>query len=116
MKRAILIGVGSLLLLGLALTGCQPTDSTGPLVVLIDNDEGPITPANFNTFIGYWMIGYVYDPLFVRDPDLTPVPALATEATASEDGLTWIIKLREGVKWHDGEAFDADDGGKSELA
>ncbi len=109
MKRAILIGVSTLLLLGLALTGCQPTDSTGPLVVLIDNDEGPITPANFNTFIGYWMIGYVYDPLFVRDPDLTPVPALATEATPSEDGLTWNIKLREGVKWHDGEPFTAED-------
>jgi peptide/nickel transport system substrate-binding protein len=79
------------------------------LVVLIDNDEGPITPANFNTFIGFWMVGWVYDPLFVRDPDLNPVPALATEATPSEDGLTWQIKLREGVEWHDGEPFTAED-------
>ena len=82
---------------------------TGPLIVLIDNDEGPITPANFNTFIGWWMIGWVYDPLFARSPDLVPVPALATEATQSDDGLTWEIKLREGVKWHDGEPFTADD-------
>src|SRR5687768_3931521 len=28
-------------------------EPTGPLTVLIDNDEGPITPANFNTFIGF---------------------------------------------------------------
>ena len=82
---------------------------TGPLIVLIDNDEGPITPANFNTFIGWWMIGWVYDPLFARSPDLVPVPALATEATQSDDGLTWEINLREGVKWHDGEPFTADD-------
>jgi hypothetical protein len=32
-------------------------ETSGPLTVLIDNDEGPITPANFNTFIGFWMIG-----------------------------------------------------------
>ena len=25
-------------------------EPAGPLTVLIDNDEGPITPANFNTF------------------------------------------------------------------
>lgn len=80
-----------------------------PLIVLIDNDEGPITPANFNTFIGFWMIGWVYDPLFVRSPELTPIPALATEATPSADGLTWEVKLREDVKWHDGEPFTSAD-------
>lgn len=80
-----------------------------PLVVLIDNDEGPITPANFNTFIGFWMVGWVYDPLFVRSPDLEPVPALATEATSSEDGLIWTLKLREDIAWHDGESFNAED-------
>ena len=84
-------------------------EPTGPLTVLIDNDEGPITPANFNTFIGFWMIGWVYDPLYIRTPDLEPIPALATSATPSEDGLTWTITLREGVKWHDGEPFTVDD-------
>jgi peptide/nickel transport system substrate-binding protein len=86
-----------------------PVSASGPLVVLIDNDEGPITPANFNTFIGFWMAGWVYDPLFVRSPELEPVSALATEATPSEDGLTWKIKLRDDVKWHDGEPFTAED-------
>jgi len=87
----------------------ESEDTDEPLVVLIDNDEGPITPANFNTFIGYWLVGWVYDGLFARGPDLTPVPALATEATPSEDGLTWKIKLRDDVTWHDGEPFTADD-------
>ncbi len=80
-----------------------------PLVVLIDNDEGPITPANFNTFIGFWMIGWVYDPLYVRSPDLEPVPALATSAVPSADGLTWEVTLRDDVRWHDGEPFTVDD-------
>ncbi len=80
-----------------------------PLIVLIDNDEGPITPANANTFIGGWMTGWIYDPLYIRTPDLGTVPHLATSATPSEDGLTWSIALREDVSWHDGEPFTADD-------
>ena len=84
-------------------------EPSGPLTVLIDNDEGPITPANFNTFIGFWMIGWVYDSLYIRTPELEPIPALATSATPSEDGLTWTITLREGVNWHDGEPFTVED-------
>jgi peptide/nickel transport system substrate-binding protein len=80
-----------------------------PLVVLMDNDEGPITPANFNTFIGGWMIGWVYDALYIQTPDLQPIPDLATSAVSSDDGLTWTITLREGVKWHDGEPFTVKD-------
>ncbi len=80
-----------------------------PLIVLIDNDEGPITPPNFNTFIGYYLVGWVYDPLFARTPDLQVVPALATGYTVSDDGLTWTIQLRDDVKWHDGEPFTAED-------
>lgn len=87
-----------------------PTEvPVGPLTVLIDNDEGPITPANFNTFIGFWMVGWVYDSLYIRTPELEPIPSLATSATPSEDGLTWTVTLREGVKWHDGETFDVND-------
>jgi peptide/nickel transport system substrate-binding protein len=86
----------------------EPEDGE-PLIVLLDNDEGPITPANFNTFIGYWLVGYVYDPLFARAPDLSIVPALATEATPSEDGLTWNVTLRDDVTWHDGEPFTTED-------
>lgn len=88
----------------------EPTPtSVESITVIIDNDEGPITPANFNTFIGYWMVGWIYDPLFIRNPDLEVIPALATSATPSEDGLTWEITLRDDVSWHDGEPFTAED-------
>ncbi|HJS30136.1 MAG TPA: ABC transporter substrate-binding protein [Anaerolineales bacterium] len=87
----------------------EEPDVQEPLVVLIDNDEGPITPANYNTFIGLWMVGWVYDSLFIRTPDLSTVPHLATSATPSEDGLTWTVTLRDDVLWHDGEPFTAED-------
>ena len=106
-SRLVVILIVAFALLGSACGSGSKTSES--LVVLIDNDEGPITPANFNTFIGFWMVGWVYDPLFARSPDLEPVPALATEARPSADGLTWEITLRDDVEWHDGEAFTADD-------
>ena len=37
------------------------------------------------------------------------LPALAESHTMSEDGRHWVLKLREGVKWHSGEEFTATD-------
>jgi peptide/nickel transport system substrate-binding protein len=36
-------------------------------------------------------------------------PALAGSYTVSEDGLAYTFKLRENIKWHDGEPITADD-------
>jgi peptide/nickel transport system substrate-binding protein len=38
-----------------------------------------------------------------------PEPALATECTPNDDGTVWTCALREGVTFHDGAAFDAND-------
>jgi len=51
----------------------------------------------------------IYDGLFDYDNDLNMVPALATSVDVSEDGKTVTFKLREGVTWHDGEAFTSED-------
>ena len=110
MKRTLNLVSLTLLVFGSFLTACQPAvEPPAPLIVLIDNDEGPLTPANFNTFIGFWLVGWVYDPLFVRTPALQAVPALAVEALPSTDGLTWEIRLREGIQWHDGQPFTSRD-------
>ena len=37
------------------------------------------------------------------------VPALATECTANEDLTVWTCTLRDGVTFHDGATFDAND-------
>lgn len=52
----------------------------------------------------------LYDTLIKYDPvDLHPVGALAESWEVSEDGLVWTFHLRDGVKWHDGHPFTAED-------
>ena len=51
---------------------------------------------------------FIYDGLFDAAPDLDVVPALATGGGFVDD-TTVELTLREGVEWHDGEAFTAED-------
>ncbi|MFK7878476.1 ABC transporter substrate-binding protein [Roseobacter sp.] len=52
----------------------------------------------------------IMEPLVMRDHSGTIVPALATEwAPSEEDPNVWTFKLREGVTFHDGAAFDSAD-------
>src|SRR5271154_4639698 len=56
-----------------------------------------------------------YEPLAGWDPDGSLVPVLAAQIPTVENGglaedgssITW--KLKQGVKWHDGQPFTADD-------
>ncbi|NMC14366.1 MAG: ABC transporter substrate-binding protein [Chloroflexi bacterium] len=51
----------------------------------------------------------IYDKLLGYDLNFKTQPELAQEFNYSEDGLTIIYKLREGVKWQDGQDFSAED-------
>ena len=64
---------------------------------------------------GYQYTGLtIYDPLIAWELDVEDrpgkmIPGLATEWKVNEaDKTLWTFKLREGVKFHDGSAFDAD--------
>jgi peptide/nickel transport system substrate-binding protein len=46
---------------------------------------------------------------YSEDDGATPVADLASDWSATEDGLEWTFNLRDDVKWHDGEDFSADD-------
>src|SRR5690606_16406514 len=59
--------------------------------------------------IGFDMFSAPREGLVALDENLAPQPRLATEYSISEDGLSYTFTLREGVKWHNGEDFVADD-------
>ncbi|MCA2013719.1 ABC transporter substrate-binding protein [Cereibacter sphaeroides] len=51
----------------------------------------------------------VYESLTSVNEAGEVIPALATDWTVSEDGLTYTFTLASGVTFHDGTAFDAED-------
>lgn len=51
----------------------------------------------------------VMDPLLRYDSTQTLIPALAESFEISDDGLTYTFTLREGVKFHNGDAFGPQD-------
>src|ERR1700752_2997229 len=50
-----------------------------------------------------------YNQLVRFDPDMNPQPELAESWQISPDGLTWTFKLRQGVKFHDGQEMTSAD-------
>lgn len=54
------------------------------------------------------MISQMYDSLILRDAELKKIPGLATSWSAVEPSV-WEFKLREGVTFHEGQPFTADD-------
>jgi peptide/nickel transport system substrate-binding protein len=53
-----------------------------------------------------WM---VFDTLFGVNAQQEAKPQMAEGYSVSDDGRTWLIKLRDGLKWHDGEPVRAQD-------
>src|SRR6056297_1323374 len=52
----------------------------------------------------------IYEPLIIRDHSGAMQGALATEwGPKADDPTVWVFKLREGVKYHDGADFTAED-------
>ncbi len=52
---------------------------------------------------------YVFDTLYAVDDKLKPQPQMAEGHEVSDDGLTWRIRLREGLRFHDNEPVRATD-------
>lgn len=68
--------------------------------------DGPLDPTK--GFLSYgW--GFINEPLICVNENSQYEADLATEWEVSEDALTYTFKLREGVKFHDGSDFTAED-------
>jgi peptide/nickel transport system substrate-binding protein len=76
-----------------------------------------IPHADLRVLDPIWTTGYisrnhgylVYDTLFAIDEKFEPKPQMADSHTVSPDGLTYTVKLRSGLKWHDGKPVTAAD-------
>src|SRR5947209_12846239 len=71
-------------------------------------DPDVLDPTLARTYVGRIVFASLCDKLFDIDEKLNIVPQLAIGHETSEDGKTVTIRLRPGVKFHDGEKLDAE--------
>lgn len=82
----------------------------GTLTVALHTDVRELDAINARVQVDKLVLGStVYDPLFQTDQNGNPVPALATGAEPSADAREWTFHLREGVTFHNGKPFTAED-------
>ena len=69
-------------------------------------DPGEVTGGFLTPF---WVLYAMHDALVKPMPGNLMTPSLAESWSASKDGLTYDFKLREGLKFHNGDPFTAED-------
>ncbi len=86
--------------------------------VIFDIDTGSVAdPELWNPFaagrvIDQGFMQAMIEPLFIlnlESPTGEIINWLGESIESNEDATVWTIKLREGIKWSDGETLDADD-------
>lgn len=89
----------------------EPATQGGQLIHTMTTDISTLNPVLVSDLYSGWITGFIYESL-VGTSVVTgrDVPTgLADWWEIAEDGVTYTVKLHEGVTWHDGEPFTADD-------
>jgi peptide/nickel transport system substrate-binding protein len=98
--------------LRLGSAGAQPREPSGQMTWAIHITIAPtwFDPAETPGIITPFMFMYaMHDALIKPMPDNPMAPSLATKWQESPDGLTYDFELRQGVKFHNGDPFTAED-------
>ena len=106
MKILRLAATTAALLLLLSLGASLQAQTT--LRIGLAEDPDILDPTLGRTYVGRIVFASFCDKLFDIDEKLNIVPQLALSHETSDDGKEVFIKLRPGVKFHDGEPFDAE--------
>ncbi len=114
--KKILASTAALAMVATTLTGCggsgDITAESGKtnLTVAVGGDFALPDPAIVDDSITSNVLAQCYDGLYKLDKDGNVVANLAEDLpTISEDGLTYTIKLKDGLTWSDGTPLTAED-------
>ncbi|PZP16278.1 MAG: ABC transporter substrate-binding protein [Brachybacterium faecium] len=79
------------------------------LIAAIAGEPDQLDPHSTTAYFSFQVLENIFDTLVEPDENLEMVGALAEDWEVSDDQLTYTFTLREGVTWHDGSEFTADD-------
>lgn len=92
--------------------GTSSSDGAAPgetFVAAIGGEPDQLDPHKTSSYFSFQVLENVFDTLVEPDENLEMQPALAESWELSDDQLTWTFALRDGVTFHDGSEFTADD-------
>jgi glutathione transport system substrate-binding protein len=100
----------SLLVTALALgaLAAAPVHAAKDVVFAVASTFTTTDPYDANDTLSQAMAKSFYEGLYGFDKDMKMVPVLAESYEVSKDGLVYTVKLKKGVKFHDGTDFKAD--------
>ena len=81
----------------------------GTLIAAFAADPGGFDPARGPSGMSHVVIEQVFSTLLRLDENAEPYAGLAHSWSTSDDGLSWTFNLRDGLKFHNGEALTAED-------
>ena len=86
-------------------------DSTKSKVLNVNNssEPGSLHPANAQGTHESWILEHTFEGLTKKTEEGKIVPGAAKSWEISDDGLTWTFKLRDGLKWSNGDPLTAND-------
>jgi peptide/nickel transport system substrate-binding protein len=95
-------------LLASMLLAAAPAHAQSVLRIGLNDDPDALDPTISRAYVGRLVFAALCDKLFDVTPDLKIVPQLATSYEWAADNRSVVLKLRSGVKFHDGEPFNAE--------
>lgn len=121
-RKTTLTMLSVLMVLAIFLSACSGSKSTssenkpagkpkkgGDLVVASIGEPTLFNPLYSTDVASSDIEDMIFSRLLETDEKLNVKPALAEKVTESDDGLTYDVKIKEGVKFHDGKELTADD-------
>ena len=89
-------------------TESKGTSSKDTLIIATANETPSVTTNLHNATAGDYINQMTHEGLFYSSADLTPQPALAESYEIVSD-TEWVFKLKQGVKFHNGQEMKAAD-------
>jgi peptide/nickel transport system substrate-binding protein len=107
-RRDVLRGAAATAAVALAPRAARAQARKGTLTIAFPSTPETIDPHQFRSVLTGSIINLMGEGLVTRDPKTMELRPVLAESWRNVNPLTWEYRLRRGVKFHNGEPFDAE--------